>query len=197
MIKKAFIFLIFLTGLFFFTKIPTLASEGLVALRSTAEEPARCYAASVKLQNQKYTILFSCRDIVYPGGETVLNYIVWANPLDGGDPIRLGEVGTGKAVYETKDAFSGLFVTTEEDSRAKSPSSNTVLRGTVEKITHLEGVTTPTPIPEGEPAAEEEMVEEESGGSRLSTALKRAGVVILLALAAAGGLIFVLTRPRS
>lgn len=192
------IFIIFFAALLFSPKSVS-GSEGTVELRSTSAPDHRCFVASLKMQDQNYRVLVSCRDLIYPGGETVYTYIVWANPIGGGSPFKLGELGFGKVDFRTREAFTGLFVTTEENSRVRSPEGPVVMRGAVETINFLDRPQSPTPTPEGEAAEEEEVAEEEkpSAGQRLLTALRRAGIVILLALAAVMGLVFVLTRSKT
>jgi hypothetical protein len=109
----------------------------------------------------------------------------------------LGELGVGKAEFQTKDAFSSLFVTVEHDSNPRSPSGMTVMKGAVQNITFLERPTTPTPTPEGQPTQVEQKNQSQSTSDKLITGLKRAGLVSALAIIALIGLVFVLTRPRS
>jgi len=195
---KKFVLSLFITVGFFLLSISiVLANEGIVKLRSTGGQDFRCFAASIRMQDQNHRVIISCRDLIYPGGVTVFDYILWGDPTGGGDPFKLGPLGTGKAEFKTKEIFAGLFVTTEENSRTREPKGEVVMRGALELIEHLERPTTPTPTPEDAQPSEEQVAEESSTGSRLSTALKRAGIVILLALAAVVGLVFVLTRQRS
>ena len=196
--KKFILSFLIIIGFFLLTNSIALANEGIVNLRSTGGQDFRCFVASVRLQDQTHRVIVSCRDLIYPGGVTVFDYVLWGNPIEGGNPFKLGALGTGKAEFKTKEIFTGLFVTTEENSRARNPEGEVVMRGALEVIEHLEKPTTPTPTPEDAQTDEEEMTEEDSStGSRLSTALNRAGIVILLALASVVGLVFVLTRQRS
>lgn len=84
-------------------------SEGTVELRSTGAPDYRCFVASLKMQDQRYRVLVSCRDLIYPGGETVFTYLVWANPIGGGNPFKLGELGFGKADFRIKRSFHRTF----------------------------------------------------------------------------------------
>ena len=154
------IFIVLLAALLFSTKSVS-GSEGTVELRSTGAPDYRCFVASLKMQDQNYRVLVSCRDLIYPGGETVFTYVVWANPIGGGSPFKLGELGFGKVDFRTKEAFAGLFVTTEVNSRIRSPEGPVVMRGAVETINFLERPQSPTPTPEGEVAEGEEVAEEE------------------------------------
>ena len=121
------------------------ASEGYVELKSTLGEKSRCYAASVLMRDLNYNIVLSCRDIIYPGNPNEFNYLVWASPKTGGLPIKLGELGVGKAFFRTPIEFTSLYVTREKDVKAASPSQNVALGGVVQPITFLEGTYTPQP----------------------------------------------------
>lgn len=197
--KRFFLIFTLVFGLLFVLHTNIKANEGETELRSTSDQEYRCYVYSQKMQDQNYRLLVSCRDLIYPGGETVFTYVLWANPLEGGSPNKLGELGFGKAEFKTKEAFIGLFVTTEENSRTKSPDGLVVMRGTLQSISFLDRPQSPTPTPEGAETevSEEELAEEVSTGSRILTALRRAGIVIILVLAAVMGLVFVLTRPKT
>lgn len=171
------------------------ASEGTIELRSTTADDYRCFAASLKMQDGTYHIPISCRDLIYPAGPDIFSYVVWANLVGGGNPLRLGSLGFGKAEFKTKTAFTTLFVTTETSSKTKTPQGQVVMRGVVQPITFLERPTTPTPAPEGEEVAAPE-VQKLSTRERLLLGLRRAGLAALLALVALVGLVFVLTRGR-
>ena len=183
---------------FFFNTNTTYASEGTVELRSTTGASYKCYVSSIQMKDLNYTVLITCRDLLYPAGEDIFNYVLWASPTDGGKPFRLGTLGLGRASTKTKKAFSNLFVTTEANSKAKSPSGTTVMSGDLKKIKFLEGPLTPgeeEKEEEGE-ISEETLTPTPSTRSRLVEGLKRAALVSLFALAALIGLVFVLTRKR-
>lgn len=187
--------ILFIVGLILLAKT-TFASEGTVELRSTTDKDYRCFAASLLMENASYKVIVSCRDLIYPPQPDLFTYIMWATPLDGNNPVKYGELGIGKASFETKESFSNLFVTTERNRGVRRPEGQVVMRGGVASISFLDRPTTPTPtssVPkgEGEPAQEELTT-----GQKLALALRRAGLVIFLALAATVGLVFILTRPK-
>ena len=194
----------FLLGIFiffaitFFTNSETFASEGIFEISSVESENSRCFAASLLMASGKYEITVSCRDLIYPPQPEISFYVIWATPQAGGNAIRLGELGIGRARFEAKVAFTSLFVTLEQNKNAKSPTGSVIMRGELEKIDFLERPTTPTPtLGEGE----EETVQapetkEPSTREKLFLALRRAGLAALLALVALVGLIFVITRSR-
>lgn len=178
------------------------ASQGTVELLSQTNDPTKCFAVSLRMQNLEYRILFSCQYLIYPVDDTVFNYTMWAQPKDGGKTVKLGAVGLGKGEFKTKTAFSSLFVTTEKDSKTKTPEGKVVLRGNVEPIKFLEEELTPTPTltPQEEQENGEEVQEEEASPmttkDKLLLALKRAGIAALFALVALIGVIYVVSRSR-
>jgi hypothetical protein len=183
------------------------ASEGTVELSSTSSEPYRCFVVSIRMKSLEYKIPFSCRNLIYPADENIFNYIMWATPEEGGNPVKLGALALGKGEFKTKTTFSDLFVTIERSAGTKTPTGRVVMRGDLLPIEFLEEVTTPTPTPEEE--AEEEISPGDEGGEELEEpqeelttrqkfvlALRRAGIAALFALIALIGLIFVITRSR-
>jgi len=201
--KKVFAFglLAFVAFLIFSVK-EVAASDGLIELRSTNGNNYRCFVASLKMQDNAYRVLVSCRNLIYPANDSVFNYILWANPVKNGQAFKLGALGLGRASFSTKTAFSNLFVTTESSSKTKTPEGQVVMRGSVTPITFLEEVTTPTPTSEEEISPEEQKETPTETPAQLSTrerlvlGLRRAGIVSLLALVAIIGLVFVITRSR-
>lgn len=179
------------------------ASEGTIELTSQTDEPYKCYASSLRMQNLEYRIPFSCRNLIYPVDETIFNYVMWANTKDGGKTIKLGALGLGKGEFKTKTPFVTLFVTTERKKDTKTPTGRVVMRGNVQPIEFLESEITPTPTPppDSEESANEEIQEEEikqeiTTREKLILALKRAGIAALFALVALIGIIFVVSKSR-
>lgn len=188
--------------LFILSKNSVLASDGTIELRSTTGDPSRCYAASLLMEDWHYTVIVSCRDLIYPGEYGLVNYVLWTQPTDGSSPANLGLLGYGKATFRTLKAFSSLFVTIEGQVGGK-PTGRIVMNGTVNPVTFLErpSPVTPTPTPElkgdGETSQEKQDAQPTSTKDKLFLALKRAGIAALIALVALIGLIFVVTRARS
>ena len=132
--KKVFLFLflgISFTGLLVFAG-KTLASEGTIELESVTGAPYRCFAASIRMQNLEYRIPMTCINLIYPADENIFNYILWATPSAGGNPLKLGALGLGRGEYKTKTSFSSLFVTTESNKDTKTPSGRVVMRGDID-----------------------------------------------------------------
>lgn len=188
--------------LFFFIFKNVKASDGTFEIRSLTGEPYKCFAASIRMQNLEYRIPFTCRNLIYPAGENIYNYIAWATPKDGGSAIKLGALGLGKGEFKTKTPFTSIFITTEGNSKTKTPSNNIVMRGNIQTIEFMEEEITPTPSPSPGEDTQEENIEEEEVKPELTTkdklvlALKRAGIAALFALVALVGIIFVVSKSR-
>jgi len=205
---KFLLFILFFTLSLFISTNKIIASEGTAELRSTNNQSYRCFVASLLMENSRYKIIVSCRDLIYPPRSDLFNYVIWATPIDGNKSIKLGELGVGKANFEIKNAFSNLFVTTEQDKNTRVPKGEIVMNGNVQSISFLDKPTSPTPTPEksdsNEKASRDQDQKEEvtiptqelTTRERLVEALKRAGIVVFFGLVALVGLIFVLTRPK-
>ena len=187
--------------LFTVSKSEVSASDGTFELRSTQGTDSRCYAASLMMQDGVYTVLVSCRDLIYPGEYGLVNYVLWAQPTDGSNPVNLGLLGYGKATFRSRKPFSSLFVTIEGQVGGK-PAGKEVMTGSVNPDTFLERPTTATPTPAGEisepgkTSTQTQPTQPVSTRDKLFLALKRAGIAALIALVALIGLIFVVTRAR-
>jgi hypothetical protein len=199
------IFLIALTiGVFtLIAKREAYASEGFVELRSTVGQDTRCWASSLLMQDNAFTVTISCRDLIYPADVQVKRYIVWAVPTTGKDYINLGELEYGKRTFRTDKPFSTLLVSTETNP-GRAPAGTIVMRGNIQPISFLQRPTTPTPTTANAQisGSENQQTDQNQAAKTLTTreklvaAFKKAGVAALLALIALIGLIFVITRSR-
>lgn len=175
---------------------PAWANEGVAELRSTTGEAARCFVLSILLQSDRYRLVVSCRDLVYPPAKELLNYVLWLNP-EGGGPARLGDISFGKAEFTFNRAFLSLFVTKEANARPRGPSENVVMRGEVRPISFLEG-----PAPEPTVAEAEEVPAKETPSETQAEARNIFTTILLLVfigsfiLIGIGGLIFFILRAR-
>lgn len=203
--KKLFLVatsLILSFSLFFVFAKRANASEGIFELESTTRDSFRCFAASLLLENRKYKVIITCRNLIYPPNEELFSYILWANSTAGNKNVKLGSLGIGKATFDTNKAFNRLFVTVEKDKKAKTPTGTIVMRGDLQKLDFLENIQSPTPTEEltDEEAVSEEMQEEDqqplSTRDKLLTGLRRAGLIAFFALVGLIGLIFVVSRSR-
>jgi len=196
--KKVFLATCFFVFVLFFLPEVVKASEGVIEITSLTDEPYRCWAASVRMQNQEYKIPFTCRNLIYPASGDVFNYIMWATPKDGGAAIKLGTLGLGRGLFTSKKAFTNLFVTTEKSKDVKAPAGKVVMRGNVEPIEpFFQKGPTITPEAEKKEVSKEEVKPQElTTKQKFLLALRRAGLAALIALVALIGLIFVVTRSR-
>jgi len=115
------------------------ASEGFVDLKNSMGNDSRCHATSVFMPDFNYTVLITCSDLIYPVNAELLYYVVWATPLQGGDPIRFGDLGFGKVMFRTPTSFSSIFITQERQNAARIKTPGTVvMRGNVRGIPFLQ-----------------------------------------------------------
>lgn len=110
-----------------------LASEGFVKLEN-AQSQTRCFVQSAMTGENKYDLVISCRDLIYPPSEDAINYALWANPLGGGNPAYIGNLGLGRRTAQVGFPFESLFVTSELSEKPKAPSIRKVLFGEVRSI---------------------------------------------------------------
>lgn len=163
---------------------PTKASEGVVELTNRVGEDARCWAPSVLMPDQTYEILISCRDIIYPGGTEVFNYVMWARPITGGNPVRLGTLELGKRKFRTQTAYDALFVTKERQDSVRAPEGTIVMQGLITRVSLLDPDTTPKPTAQpGQSPAPDEV-----DGSPVATQAPQGGIAKFLA----GGIVTIL-----
>ena len=138
--KRILVFLIVFVALFGLAAKSTHASEGQFVLTNRVGEQSTCWFGSVLMKDQNYKILYSCRNLSYPGGTEVFSYVVWANLIDSDKPLRLGTLDLGKGEFVSKKAFSSLYVTKELNSNVKSPSGPVVMQGGLQPLSaELEG----------------------------------------------------------
>ncbi len=170
---------------------PTQASEGYVNLSNTQGTTARCLAESILMQDLNYSLLVSCRDIIYPGGINVFTYVMWATPIDGGSTFKLGTLNFGKVSFRTNIPFSGLFVTKEDTANVGKPTGAVIMRGSLQPYSFLDAVPTPNPnqpqiTPSPTPAPSRSIISK----SALS------GVVLVVSIIIVGVMVF-LVKPFS
>jgi len=180
------------------------AIDGEVNLTNRTGDNSRCWAATVLMQDQTYKILFSCRDITYPGGNEVFYYVVWANPTNGGAAQRLGSLGLGKVQFSTKTEFSSLFITKEKSPNARTPEGPTVMQGTLRTVpiltesgrsTTLTGNATNAPSQTTEPTVTGEPAPTATPQPRTGIAkFLTSGILAFLALFGIIFVVFVITK---
>lgn len=169
------------------------AFDGQVNLTNRVGDEGRCWAGAVLMQNQNYKILVSCRDITYPGGNEVFYYVMWANPANGGNAERLGDLGIGKNEFQTRNEFTSLFVTREKGTNVNTPSGSIVMQGTLQPIGILSenGKTTTTNTPTASEAPVADIVVTPIPTPQARTGIAKFLTSGILAILGIGGLIFV------
>lgn len=158
--KKSLLILVALVVFTFVFSSNAKADE--VNLRNRVGESARCTVYSVLMRDLNYNLSLDCRDILYPGGETVFSYVLWGVPTDGGNHFRLGTLDFGKNQFKTKTSFSSLYVTKESQSNTRTPTGPVIMQGALERNEFLDGsapvssleneLGEPTPTPVSTPA---------------------------------------------
>lgn len=182
-----------------FLSIPAVAhaSEGEATLTNKIGTQATCWMGSVFMQDLNYHIIGTCRNLTYPGGAEIVNYVLWGNPEASGTAFRIGELGLGKFEYRTQNAFTSVFVTVERDRNVRTPSGQLIMQGTVKPFSILEGKTRATSAPEAGTKADEVLesptptpAAQASGIAKFLTG----GIIAFLGLFAVIFILFIITR---
>lgn len=189
-IVGTWVFLMFLT----FAAQRVSASEGYFELRNQIGEKGRCLANSVLMQDLNFRVLVSCRDIIYPGGTDIFNYIVWATPTTGNAPLRLGELGLGKVELRTPTQFTSLYVTKERVERAKSPTGVVVMRGNHQSFAFLDTPSQQTPTPKPSELGSPNPSATPQAKKSAFSILRVGGAIAFIALFGVILMIFLITR---
>lgn len=202
--KKLIVIFFILIGLFVLYPNKVAASEGVFELPSTNRESYRCYAISLLMANGQYKLLVSCRDLLFPPADRIGNYYLWGSSSFDGKVLKMGSLGIGKAEFSSKEPFTNLFVTIEENDKTKEPTGTVVMKGSLQKISFLDGQTV-----KPKPSVIEETQEEDLEGSqsaqtiqnlslkdKLILGIKRSSVIAGVALIGLIGLIIVITRVK-
>lgn len=191
--KKSILSAFIASLILFASSSSVLANEGTFELNNKVDENARCWAASVLMQDLNYSILMSCRDILYPGGTSVFSYVVWANSAQNGTAFKLGTLGLGKVSFRTKTPFNALFVTKESAENVRVPSGEVVMEGGIKSIEMLDTKPNATEKPElGDPEVTPTPKAEVKKAS--FNILRAGGAIAVLGIAALIGLILYITK---
>ena len=125
------------------------ASEG-TALLTSADNDARCFLASVLVDEGDYQVVMTCRNLTTPPDVNRLFYLAWARrkgategqqaktgglKLGKGAYFSLGDISGGKLNARAREAFEEVLVTAEADSGVSQPSlSGLVVSGPIGDI---------------------------------------------------------------
>ena len=175
---------LFVFGLLAFAKT-SYASEGTVEIRSVTDLNYRCFATSILTESETYKILFTCRDLIYPPAIDKFAYIAWGSTLEGNGPVRFGELGKGKASFETKKAFWEIFITVERNNNIQKPEGETVMRGNVNPIAFLGSREENSIVPTISPTETKNSTANQSAsgvGQKVIPTLGRAALIIFIVI---------------
>ena len=144
----------------FITPAAIFASEGAALL--SGPTAARCYFASVLIDENRYKIIASCRDLTVPPESETLFYRLWAKRLGaaapppaggpgtktsafGRDPyLSLGDITSGKLAGDARDPFDEILITAEKESNPSNPNlDKIILSGLVQPIDYRLKPTSP------------------------------------------------------
>jgi hypothetical protein len=133
--KRLFILGLVFVGLMAFPKF-VMASEG-TALLASQDNDARCFVASVLVNEGDYQVVMTCRNLTTPPDANRLFYLAWARrkgategqqaktgglKLGKGAYFSLGDISGGKLNARAREAFEEVLVTAEADSGVSQPS---------------------------------------------------------------------------
>jgi hypothetical protein len=130
---------------------PAKANEGTVELHNVAGGNSRCYVVSIMMPERNFQMLMSCRDLVYPPGENLFQYVLWEVTTEG-KVERLERVGIGRVQLSTDKPFNSLFITSETDGNPRAPSDRVIMRGDIKPISILESSANAAAISEVNPS---------------------------------------------
>lgn len=126
---------------------PAAASEGIATLTGTTS--ARCYFASVLIDENRYKIVAACRDLTVPPESETLFYRVWGKRLGASAPtpgaktsafgrgvyLGLGDITSGKLSSDAREPFDEILVTAEKESNPSNPNlDKIILEGSIQPI---------------------------------------------------------------
>lgn len=112
------------------------ASEGTVLLTSH-DNDAKCFVASVLVNEADYQVVMSCRNLTTPPDATRLFYHAWGRRVGAtegqqaktgglkfgkGPYFSLGDISGGKLSARAREAFEEVLVTAETESGVSQPS---------------------------------------------------------------------------
>lgn len=125
------------------------ASEG-TALLTSPDNDARCFLASVLVDEGDYQIVMTCRNLTTPPDANRLFYHVWGRrkgaaesqqsktgglKFGKGAYFSLGDISGGKLNSRAREAFEEVLVTAETESGVNQPSlSALIVSGTMGEI---------------------------------------------------------------
>lgn len=141
MLKKIIGFSLTVLTLLLISIKPAHASEG-TALLTSHDNDAKCFVASVLVNEGNYQVVMSCRNLTTPPDATRLFYHVWGKHIgtaEGqqtktgglkfgkGPYFSLGDISSGKLSARSREAFEEVLVTAETESGVSQPSLSALI----------------------------------------------------------------------
>lgn len=187
-VLKAAVF-VFMGSLFARVASPVSANEGRIVLRDGA---VLCEGNSV-WQRDTYRIMGRCGGLIYPYAERLDNYILWVQPQEGGDPVRIAEIDRGFFEGQTDRRFTEVFVTAEEDGLPRTPGATRIASGAIQAFDfppseRVEQVREAAPQPTGPTSTPVPEATRAVSGANL----RQIGTVVLIAIVIIAGLFVVI-----
>ncbi|MCX7928511.1 MAG: hypothetical protein N2558_02395 [Patescibacteria group bacterium] len=150
MIDKTVYFLAVIFLLFVFLARGVFASEGVIELNSVTDDNHKCFVSSILMQDLNFLLAVTCRNLLYPGDNSVSKYSLWSVPLDNNaSPVKLADLGWGRVEVRTNVPFKELYVVSEKQFPGQKSDQKIVMRGVVKPLSFLLNPGTPTPTPLG------------------------------------------------
>lgn len=132
---------------------PAAASEGTALLTGSAD--SRCFFASVLVDENRYKIVASCRNLTVPPESETLFYRLWGKRLGASAPtpgvrasafgrgayFGLGDITSGKLSSDSREPFDEVLITAEKENNPSNPSlDKIILSGSIQPIDYGTGV---------------------------------------------------------
>src|SRR3989338_4014049 len=149
MLKKIIAFSLTALALLLISTKAVNASEG-TALLTSADNDARCFLASVLVDEGDYQVVMTCLNLTTPPDANRLFYLAWARrkgATEGqqaktgglrfgkGAYFSLGDISAGKLNSRAREEFEEVLVTAEAESGASAPTlSALVVSGSMQDI---------------------------------------------------------------
>ncbi len=122
-------------GLFILTTSVVEAKEGRFSLTGSAS----CEGISI-WDSSRYQISGRCENLAYPYSEQLDTYILWVRLDDGSEIKRIDTIDRGIIDGSFNTRYNSLFITAEEQSSPKTPSSFEIARGSIESFNFSEPI---------------------------------------------------------
>jgi hypothetical protein len=120
---------------FMFSVEKSSAFEGTIEMKGKTD--ARCFAASVFMNNSTHKLVISCVNLVYPPATDRFAYVLWGTPINSKVALKIGSLNTGKGEFTFNPTLTSMYVTIERHDGVRTPSKDVIMSGTPQPITFL------------------------------------------------------------